>query len=247
MGGVLREQALPLLAAANNHGDLAVKLSSLKQVKDLILSAEPSSAADLFPYLLDLQSSPEPLVRKFLLEVLEDIGLNGLKHSSILMSLLFILLKDHSPLVAKQAIVTGTNIFCSVLQELSLQFHRHLTVERWLDDLWMWMVKFKGSVHSLLFEDGPLGLKLLAVKFLEIYILLFTEDGSDSDKVMAEALGRHRRTFNISWLVGHHPVLDPAVLSADANRTFNLLMDLLRSASSVPALLTISIINRCVF
>lgn len=68
MAGPAQEQALPLLALANNHGDLAVKLSSLKQVKDILLSAEPSHAAELFPYLVELQSSPETLVRKYLLE-----------------------------------------------------------------------------------------------------------------------------------------------------------------------------------
>lgn len=63
-----REQALLLLAAANNHGDLAVKLSSLKQAKDILLSVEPSQAAEIFPYLAELQFSPETLVRKYLLE-----------------------------------------------------------------------------------------------------------------------------------------------------------------------------------
>lgn len=63
-----REQALSLLAAANNHGDLAVKLSSLKQAKDILVSVEPSMAAELFPYLVELQSSPETLVRKTLIE-----------------------------------------------------------------------------------------------------------------------------------------------------------------------------------
>lgn len=63
-----RDQALSLLAAANNHGDLAVKLSSLKQAKAILLSLDPSSAADLFPYLVELHSSPELLVRKSLLE-----------------------------------------------------------------------------------------------------------------------------------------------------------------------------------
>lgn len=67
-GGLAREQALSLLAAANNHGDLAVKLSSLKQAKDILFSVEPSQAAELFPYLVELQSSPETLVRKYLLE-----------------------------------------------------------------------------------------------------------------------------------------------------------------------------------
>ncbi|KAG9138554.1 hypothetical protein Leryth_012902 [Lithospermum erythrorhizon] len=122
MSGHVVEQALPLLAAANNHGDVAVKLSSLKQVKDIIISSDPSEAVDLFPYLVDLKSSPETLLRKYLLEVIEAIVKDGLAHSSILMSILLTLLKDHDPLVAKQAIATGTNIFSSVLEELTLQF-----------------------------------------------------------------------------------------------------------------------------
>lgn len=68
MAGQIREQALPLLAAANNHGDLSVKLSSLKQLKDILLSAEPSQVAEILPYLIDLQASPESLLRKCLIE-----------------------------------------------------------------------------------------------------------------------------------------------------------------------------------
>ena len=69
MAAPTRDQVLSLLAAANNHGDLAVKTSSLKQAKDLLLSIDPSLAADLFPYLLELQSSPESLVRKLLIQL----------------------------------------------------------------------------------------------------------------------------------------------------------------------------------
>lgn len=68
MAGASRDQALTLLAAANNHGDLAVKLSSLRQAKEILLSVHPSFAAELFPYLVELQSSPETLVRKSLVE-----------------------------------------------------------------------------------------------------------------------------------------------------------------------------------
>jgi len=69
MAAPTRDQALSLLATANNHGDLAVKTSSLKQAKDLLLSIDHSLAADLFPYLLELQSSPESLVRKLLIQL----------------------------------------------------------------------------------------------------------------------------------------------------------------------------------
>uniref|UniRef100_A0A2P2K4P1 Uncharacterized protein LOC8288069 isoform X4 n=1 Tax=Rhizophora mucronata TaxID=61149 RepID=A0A2P2K4P1_RHIMU len=68
-----RDQALSLLTAANNHADLAVKLSSLKQAKDILLSVETSVAAELFPYLVELQYSPESLVRKMLLELVQTL------------------------------------------------------------------------------------------------------------------------------------------------------------------------------
>lgn len=63
-----RAQALSLLAAANNHGDLAVKLSSLRQVKEILLSLEPSLSAEIFPYLAELHLSRETIVRKSLIE-----------------------------------------------------------------------------------------------------------------------------------------------------------------------------------
>lgn len=63
-----KDQVLSLLAAANNHGDISVKTTSLKQAKHLLLSLHPSLAADLYPYLLELQSSPESLVRKLLIQ-----------------------------------------------------------------------------------------------------------------------------------------------------------------------------------
>ena len=68
MAAPSRDQVLSLLAAANNHGDFAVKLSSLRQVKDFLSSMDPSLASNAFPYLVELQSSPEPLVRKLLIE-----------------------------------------------------------------------------------------------------------------------------------------------------------------------------------
>ncbi|KAJ8542163.1 hypothetical protein K7X08_017029 [Anisodus acutangulus] len=239
MAGTIREQALLLLAAANNHGDVAVKLSSLKQLKDILLSVESSQVAELLPYLIDLQSSPESLVRKCLIEVIEAVGMKAKEHLLVLMPVLFTCLKDMSSMVVKQSIISGMKFFCGVLEELSSQFHRHGIVERWLEELWTWMVKFKDAVFGFLFEAGPIGTKLLALKFLETYILLFTS--SDSEKSGAQA--KHGWTFNISWVVGHHPVLDPASLTSDAKNIVGTLLDLLRSASSLPGILTISVIN----
>ena len=65
--------------------------------------------------------------------------------------------------------------------------------------------------------------------FLWIYIWFFTTAS--------------RQAFNISWLVGGHPVLDPVGLESEANRTLDILLNLLRSANSLPGSLTITVVN----
>lgn len=52
-----------------------------------------------------------------------------------------------------------------------------------------------------------------------------------------------RRAFNVSRLVGGHPVLDPYLLMSDANRTLGILLNLLRTAGSLPGSLTITVVN----
>ncbi|XVE55665.1 hypothetical protein DITRI_Ditri03aG0176700 [Diplodiscus trichospermus] len=241
-----RDQALSLLTAATNHADLVVKLSSLKQAKDILSSLNSSSAAELFPYLADLQLSPQSLVRKFLVEIIEDVALKAMEHSSILVPVLVAFLRDVDCDVVKQSVVSGTNFFCSVLEELALQFQQHGKVDRWLEELWVWMVRFKEGVFSIALEPGPVGVKLLALKFLETYVLLFTSDNIDSEKSVGATRGS-RRTFNVSWLNGGHPILDPVALTSDANRTLFILMDMLRSASSLPGSVTITVVNCLVF
>lgn len=61
---------------------------------------------------------------------------------------------------------------------------------------------------------------------------------------LAIAISREGHHFNISWLASHHPVLDPATLASDANRSLGILLELLRSAKNLPGLLIISVVNR---
>ncbi|XP_050378801.1 uncharacterized protein LOC126796082 [Argentina anserina] len=236
----LNTQALSLLAAVNNHGDLVVKLSSLKQAKDLLLSIDPASAADLFPYLVELQSSPEPLVRFSLVEVIGEIGLRAMEESSVLMPVLLAFLRDSDSGVARQSIVSGTNLFVSVLEEMTLQFHRRGKVEIWLEELWSWMAKIKDAIFSIAVQPGSAGTKLLALKFLETHVLLFTSDTDDSEKPIAEG---YRRGFNISWLVGGHPILDSYMLMSEANRALGILLNLLQSAGNLQGSLTVAVVN----
>lgn len=235
-----KDQVLSLLAAANNHGDISVKTTSLKQAKDLLLSIDPSLAADLFPYLLELQSSHQSLVRKLLIQIIEEIGFRAVEHSPTLISSLLTFLRDTDVTVVKQSIISGTNIFCACFEELILQFQQCGKVERWLEEIWMWMLKFKEAVFEIALESGSIGIKLLALKFLEIFVLLFTSDISDSEKSATEGV---RQAVNISWLVGSHPVLDPLVLMTEANRTIGILLKLLQCAGNTPGCLTITVVN----
>ncbi|XP_022977156.1 uncharacterized protein LOC111477314 isoform X1 [Cucurbita maxima] len=239
MAGVFRERALSLLAAANNHGDLTVKISSLKQVKDIILAIESSFAAELYSYLVELQSSPESLLRKLLIEVIEDIGLRAMEHSPLLMSVLLASLKDEDSIVAGQSITSGQKLFCGALREMTLQLHRRGKVERWLEELWLRILKFKDEVLAIAIEPGSVGKRLLALKFLETYVLLFTSDTNDPQKAISEGNGD---VFNISWLAGGFPILDPVVLASEANRMLGILLNLLQT-SSVAGTYTVTIVS----
>lgn len=53
--------------------------------------------------------------------VMEETGLRVPEHSYMLVPQLLALLKDEDPGVARQAIVSGTKSFCSILQELAQQ------------------------------------------------------------------------------------------------------------------------------
>ena len=57
------------------------------------------------------------------------------------------------------------------------------------------------------------------------------------------AITRSEPAFNISWLVGGHPILDPVALTSEANRSLGILLDLLGSSNSLPGPLAISVVN----
>ncbi|KAL8159152.1 hypothetical protein V2J09_000689 [Rumex salicifolius] len=231
MAGHLRDQVLSLLAAANNHGDLAVKLSSLRQVRDLLSSMDSSLAAEVFPYLVELQSSPESLVRKLLIEVMEEVGLKGLEHSAILMPVLFSLIKDPEPIVARQSIVSGIKFFYAVLEDIAMQLHRRGEVERWTEGMWTWMTRIKDAIYSILFETTSLETKLLAMKFMETLVLIFTSDESNLEKSTS---GDNGCAFNVSWLITGVSFVNPTELTSEANKFLFTFLDMLRSPNNLP-------------
>lgn len=53
--------------------------------------------------------------------VIEEIGLKAMELSSVLMPVLLALLSDGESIVARQCIISGSNFFSRVLEELALQ------------------------------------------------------------------------------------------------------------------------------
>ena len=53
--------------------------------------------------------------------LMEELGLKVMEQSSLLMPAFLMLLKDDVLFVVRQSIVSGTNFFCSVLEEMALQ------------------------------------------------------------------------------------------------------------------------------
>ncbi|KAK9748584.1 hypothetical protein RND81_02G068400 [Saponaria officinalis] len=163
-----------------------------------------------------------------------------MEQSSPLIPVLLALVKDAHPDVSNQAIVTGTKFFSALLPELARQFHRHGKVERCIEEMWMQMIEFKDVVVSLVFEPVSVGTRLLALKFLECFVMQFTPDTADSDRQTAGGL---ERRFNISWLASGHPVLDVAKLMSEANRLFASLLGMLHSSNSIPGPVAIAVVN----
>ncbi|CAA7388045.1 unnamed protein product [Spirodela intermedia] len=172
--------------------------------------------------------------------ILSKLGSKVTEGSLVLMPVLLSLLKHEAAIVVRQSIVCGTRFFCTVLEEIAQQLQFIGEVGRWLEDMWVWMVKFKDAVYSLASEPGPASVRALAVKFLEVYVLLFTSNASGHEGALTE---EKARGFDVSKLVGLHPIFERSLLSFEVNKCLGLLLNLLLSASTAPVSLTIVVIS----
>ncbi|KAI4999884.1 hypothetical protein ZWY2020_004473 [Hordeum vulgare] len=161
------------------------------------------------------------------LRLLRELDRNVTEDLVVLMPNLLSFLKHDDPAVVKQSIASGTNLFAAVLEEMALQVNECGRVDAWLEEMWAWMNQFKDAVCVMMREPVPVASKLLAVKFIETWILCLTPQ-PNSDR-MQPIEGKNRR-FDASRLAKFHPSLDPVVLEADANRAFIILVDIVQSA-----------------
>ncbi|KAJ0979353.1 hypothetical protein J5N97_014827 [Dioscorea zingiberensis] len=220
------ETAATLFSSARSSPDIPSKMEQLRQLKELLLHRDPSLVPEFASRIAELQSDRAAPARRFLAEM---IGETAAKHIEVLPEMvptLISFLKDDTPAVVRQAIKTGAFLFQYVLVKVAIKGLYSGELDEVLKECWAWMLNFKNAVLPIVTQAGSDGIKLLAIKFVEAMILLYTPDPNGSVDPPHEAVDDLE--FNISWLRGGHPALSVGDLAMEASQSLGLLLDLLR-------------------
>jgi symplekin len=134
---------------------------------------------ELLPHLFDLLSDQFGAVRKFVAEILGEIGLKYVELIPEIVPLLIKSLEDETPAVARQVIACGADLFRSTLERVAVQGLHSSELNDLLESSWTWLIKFKDEICSVAFKVGinafsnpPMGrLSYLIVFFLVTCIL----------------------------------------------------------------------------
>ncbi|KAL3691207.1 hypothetical protein R1sor_004858 [Riccia sorocarpa] len=242
-----RERAYALVSEAKMQNDTAAKTENLKQLLELLLQREPGLIPEFVPHLMSFQADPSSPVLKYLAEIIEEIGLRASDQLPYMVPVLMNLLRDNTPAVARRAISSGTNLFRNTLEQVALQGIYTGQVDPRLQDAWAWMTRFKDAVYPAAYHHGNDGVRLQAIKFVETTILLFTPDsnGLARPPSQQEYASGTAKGFNIAWIAGGHPVLDPATMGQEASKNVGSLLNQLRpfESSTLPGPVAIVLVN----
>ncbi|CAL0329563.1 unnamed protein product [Lupinus luteus] len=221
-----RENLASLVNSSNLAIDIPSKLQSLRHLKRDLPQQDPVLLTEFLPSLFDFLSDRFSPVRKFVTQLVGEIGLENTEFLPDIVPVLINVLDDDTPAVVRQAILCGIELFRSTLEKITIQGLYSSDLDSALESAWAWMVKFKEKVYSIAFQHGSGGAKLLALKFVEAIIHLYTPDPNGSSEPTSHQ-GRPVK-FNISWLRRGHPVLNIRDLSIEASHSLGLLLDQLR-------------------
>lgn len=220
-----RERLAGLINSTKIAADLPSKLARLRQLKNVLLPEDPVLLSELLPRILELQSDRFSPIRKFVTEMIGEIGFKHIDLLPQIVPLLITVLTDDTPAVVRQSITCAINLFRVSLVKIAMKGLYSNEIDNSLQSLWTWMLKFKEEIYSIAVH-GNGGMSLLALKFVVEVILLYTPDpnGSSEPPACEETFG----DFNISWLRGGHPILKIRDLSTEASQSLGLLLDQLR-------------------
>ncbi|CAN6200376.1 unnamed protein product [Urochloa humidicola] len=201
---------------------IAERLRHLRQLRRAPLSSRVARIADLHTD----EASP---VRKHVAEIIGEVGSKHMACLPDIIPCLLHLLDDEAPAVVRQAIKTGTALFAHILQHLVMQgLFSTGGIDDALKSSWEWLLKVKSAVSLMAFQTtGNEGVRLLAVKFVEKTVLLYTPDPnipSDPPTEATKDMG-----FNVAWLRGGHPLLNVGDLAMEASQNLGLLLEQLKS------------------
>ncbi|ESW05883.1 hypothetical protein PHAVU_010G000700 [Phaseolus vulgaris] len=221
-----REKLASLVNAAKLASDIPSKLESLRQLRHELPPEDPVLLTEFLPSLFLFHSDRFGPVRKFITEMFGEIGLKNTEFLSDIVPMLIDVLDDDTPAVVRQALQCGIQLFRGTLEKIVVQGLYSSDLDGALESGWEWMLKFKDKVYSIAFQHESGGAKLLALKFVEAVIRLYTPDPSGS----SEPTSRQGKPveFNISWLRRGHPVLNIGDLKIEASQSLGLLLDQLR-------------------
>ncbi|KAG5550558.1 hypothetical protein RHGRI_015500 [Rhododendron griersonianum] len=221
-----REKLAGLIDSAKLAPDITSKLEQLRRAKDELSQSDPAFLSEFLPPLLDLHTDRFGPVRKFVIEMVGDIGLKHIEFIPEIVPVLITLLKDGTPAVARQAIACGVELFRSTLLKVAIQGLYSSELDGSLESSWAWVLRFRDQIYSIAFQPGSDGIRLPAVKFVEVVILLYTPDPEEPP--LHPASEEKLVEFNISWIRGGHPMLNVGDLSIEASQSLGLLLDELR-------------------
>ncbi|KAF8038513.1 hypothetical protein BT93_B1152 [Corymbia citriodora subsp. variegata] len=228
--GTPRERLAGLVGSAKASADIPSKLGRLRDLKEDLLQDDPVLLAEFLPQLLDLLSDRFSPVRKFITQIIGEIGIKQLEFLPEMVPVLISVLNDESPPVARQAISCGIDLFRHTFERIAIQGLYTSDLDDSLESAWEWMLKFKDKVYSIAFQTGSEGIKLSALKFVQAIILLYTPDPNGSSEPPSDQrLEGNLLGFNASWLRSGHPILNVGDLATEASRSLILLLDQLRS------------------
>ncbi|MED6121280.1 hypothetical protein PIB30_028657 [Stylosanthes scabra] len=180
MAPTSREKLATLFNSAKFAADVPSKLEILRRLRRQIPPEDPVILAEFLPSLFEFLSDQFSPVRKFVAEMVGEIGLKNTEFLPDIVPVLIEVLDDDTPAVVRQVLLLGIDLFRSTLEKIAVQGLYSSDLDSALESAWEWMVKFKDKVYSIAFQNGSGGARLLALKFVEAVIRLYTPDPNGS-------------------------------------------------------------------
>ncbi|KAK6120262.1 hypothetical protein DH2020_045953 [Rehmannia glutinosa] len=234
MAGISREKIASRIKLIKYGGAAGAgpKLAQLRRLRDELSAVDSVLILEFISPILGLLSDHLSPVRKFITQMIGEIGLRHLELLPEIVPALVDVLKDDTPAVARQAIKCGIDIFRFSLVKVAIQGLYSSEFNESLRSAWTCVLKFRDEIYSMAFKVGSDGRRLAALKFVESVVLLYTPDPNGSLEPPSDQISEGKfEEFNVSWLRGGHPMLNVRDLSAEASRSLGLLLDQLRFPS----------------